>query len=497
MGPAGAGRTDRQRGRMRTLLDRVKQSIHDRGAIDDRDIERLRDAVHGGIGRDEVESLLDLHAAVPAIRSDAAWQPIVVEALAAYLRGAAESPAPPGDAREDHLVARFGAAAELDEADLGLLVDLCCRAECDAPRLLEYLLAALRHAVVRDGAVLEARVAQIRRIVEALRGPAGGPVDRRVADFLFELNDATSGGENHPSWTELFVESIRDHVLDDAGSPGEVDGSEAAWLVERIEADRRYDPAEKALLAQIKHFIRHNEVWGGIRSDDLQAETSGVIASLYSRACDGGKGGDMYYFSVSASDLLTRIAVADVSGHGRAVTDVSQWIYASLAERMNGADGNQVLADLNRLASERGYRALTTAAVVTFYRADSSLAFAYAGHPPMLVRRRSDESWGTLPLEDRSGPANLPLGVDPEIPYDQRQIRLAGGDRLFLYTDGVIEARNGDRELFGVSRLLSVLDARADAPARTLKDAVLDALVDYTGNNLGHDDVTFLVVEVR
>ena len=81
--------------------------------------------------------------------------------------------------------------------------------------------------------------------------------------------------------------------------------------------------------------IKCGEVWGGIRGTDVDAITSGVEACLFSSACDGGKGGDIYYFSVCTGDLLTRIAIADVMGHGKPVSDTSEWLYNSLQERMN------------------------------------------------------------------------------------------------------------------------------------------------------------------
>lgn len=90
--------------------------------------------------------------------------------------------------------------------------------------------------------------------VESLRAKlyADGVIDREEADFLFDLNDATSGMDNHASWKDLFVEALSDHLLKDEVSPGEIDDVEAAWLVSRIEKDGTYDENEKALLANIK-----------------------------------------------------------------------------------------------------------------------------------------------------------------------------------------------------------------------------------------------------
>jgi len=479
-------------------FDDLRQAIRSTGVVRGEAVRELHDALRKAdpIGRKEADLLFELHAEVSATEGDRSWQTLFVDALTGHVLGGSSRPGVLRDEDAVYLIAKLGEASPLGEVEIELLVNVCACAERVPDRFLDYVFSALRRAVEEDGQIAEARVGQIRRVVYG-GGDAGREgIDRRTGNFLFDLNDAMTGRPNHPAWTEFFVEAISGHVLDDDRSPEEVDASEADWLVQRMEADQQYDDTEMALLAKIKHAIRHNEVWGGIRSDDLQASTSGVVASLYSRACEGGKGGDLYYFSLSASDMLTRIAVADVSGHGPTVTDVSQWIYDSLAARMNSAEGNEVLADLNRLAAERGYKALTTAVVVTFYRPDSHLYFAYAGHPPAYVRRRSDDRWRPVTLVEGDDPANLPLGVDPDVRYDQQRIPLARGDRLFLYTDGVVEAPDADGQILGASRLAAVLDAGSAGTPRDVKDAVLAAIHEHTGGSMTHDDVTFMVVEV-
>ena len=64
------------------------------------------------------------------------------------------------------------------------------------------------------------------------------------------------------------------------------------------------------------HRIHCAEVWGGIDHIDRDIVTGGLTASVYSKSSDGSRGGDIYYFSVCGGDQLTRIALADVQGHG-------------------------------------------------------------------------------------------------------------------------------------------------------------------------------------
>lgn len=74
---------------------------------------------------------------------------------------------------------------------------------------------------------------------------------------------------------------------------------------------------------------------------------------------------------------------------------------------------------------------------------------------------------------------------------------LTVGARVFLYTDGVIEAPDQDRNLFGLDRLKAVLEDQRHAPLQELRTAVLDELRNHTGGSLSHDDVTLLTLEIR
>ena len=67
------------------------------------------------------------------------------------------------------------------------------------------------------------------------------------------------------------------------------------------------------------HFIKCSEIWGGIRFADENIKTKGLTASMYCKPFESNEGGDIYYFSVCGKDILTRIAIGDVAGHGKSV----------------------------------------------------------------------------------------------------------------------------------------------------------------------------------
>lgn len=105
----------------------------------------------------------------------------------------------------------------------------------------------LKKSILADGIIDEQEVQQLRDVLYA-----DGIIDKEEADFLFELNDAVSGKENHPSWKTLFVEAISSFLLDDETSPGIVDIDEAKWLLTKIQGDGKLDEIEIALVENLK-----------------------------------------------------------------------------------------------------------------------------------------------------------------------------------------------------------------------------------------------------
>jgi len=144
---------------------------------------------------------------------------------------------------------------------------------------------------------------------------------------------------------------------------------------------------------------------------------------------------------------------------------------------------------------------MTTAAVVAYYRQESEARVSYAGHPPVLYKRANDRVWSYARPPGRKGqsdgfPLNIPLAVDLDTLYSQITISMTPGDRLFAYTDGIIDAPNPDGESFGLARLKDALDANAGAPLSELKSAVLKTLHEFTEKELTHDDVTLIAMEI-
>jgi sigma-B regulation protein RsbU (phosphoserine phosphatase) len=144
---------------------------------------------------------------------------------------------------------------------------------------------------------------------------------------------------------------------------------------------------------------------------------------------------------------------------------------------------------------------MTTAAVVAYYREESEARVSYAGHPPVLYQRANDRVWSYARPPGRKGQSdgfllNIPLAIDLDTLYSQITISMTPGDRLFAYTDGIIDAPNPEGESFGLARLKDALDANSGTTLTELKSAVLKSLYEFTETELTHDDITLIAMEI-
>lgn len=197
-------------------------------------------------------------------------------------------------------------------------------------------------------------------------------------------------------------------------------------------------------------------------------------------------GGD-YYDAIRAPDGRLLLAIADVCGKGIvAATKTSMIKYSVRALIAAGLSPAEVMADVNRIVCESG----TPGDIVTLWVgaldvAGGKLTWANGGHPPVLLRRVD----GSVERLGATGPL---LGAVPEIAYEELEVPIEAGDVVLLYTDGVTEARSGNK-LFGEERLRRTLEDPGSAAE--IADRVLDAVRRYVRGDL-RDDVAILAAKV-
>jgi serine phosphatase RsbU (regulator of sigma subunit)/PAS domain-containing protein len=214
------------------------------------------------------------------------------------------------------------------------------------------------------------------------------------------------------------------------------------------------------------------------------------IAATYLAATEDPEvGGDFY--DVYQTPGGWGLAVGDVCGKGEeatAVTAAARHAIRVLGRRC--ADPGEVLAGTNEivLADELAFDGgFVTANIAHLTWQDDKLrvVLGSAGHPAAAVLR----SDGRVLMMSGGG---LPLGLFPDAEPTTQELALDDGDVLFLYTDGVAQARGPDNTYFQ-DRMADELADLADLPPDELVASMRQAMNDFTGGNLV-DDVTMLVL---
>jgi sigma-B regulation protein RsbU (phosphoserine phosphatase) len=237
-------------------------------------------------------------------------------------------------------------------------------------------------------------------------------------------------------------------------------------------------------------------VWGGNKNARHDIRTSGLTVSVYSSASDGTEGGDICYVAVCKTGLLTRILLCDVQGHGSHVSAIAYSIYRAVRNSMNSFQGHRVFSELNHILLRQGSPAYATAALITFNTDDSRLCFSYAGHPAILLRQSSQKEWSSLVSTSGDDSANLPLGMFPFANYNQDSVALRSGDRLALYSDGLVEAESETGEVFGARRLSAVLESCREYDLSYARDCTIHELELHCRGTPRADDQTLMLIEV-
>ena len=195
--------------------------------------------------------------------------------------------------------------------------------------------------------------------------------------------------------------------------------------------------------------------------------------------------GDLYDFVV-ADDRQAGLLVADVSGHGIPAAMIASMVkLAASSQRANAGEPAALLAGMNQALFGNTQNQFVTAAYVHLDADAASLRYAAAAHPPMLLLRD-----GKVVSVEQNG---LMLAAFAEAAYTTAVQTLERGDRLVLYTDGIIEAANAEETEFGQDRLGALLvESRRMMPQAAVDHVI--AKVQAWSKAQG-DDLTVLICD--
>jgi len=247
------------------------------------------------------------------------------------------------------------------------------------------------------------------------------------------------------------------------------------------------------------------DIWGGTGPADRSFDVSGLRVHVLSHPYHNqDNGGDIYYISMCGSGRIARIAVADVSGHGDAVSTIAQSLRSLMRKHINTPNQARFARSLNEdFQSVARSGTFATAVLATYWAPASVLILVNAGHPPPLLYRRRTGKWAPLTQDTPDviasdgkaiGLRNLPLGVIDPTGYDQFAVRLEPDDLVILHTDAMMETRNPQGQQLGLDGLIQCAQSCDANHPETLAAQLFDRVRTFSGGAPSEDDQTVLVL---
>ena len=211
---------------------------------------------------------------------------------------------------------------------------------------------------------------------------------------------------------------------------------------------------------------------------------TGGWETSYHFAPVGAVSGD--YCDLIASDGQLLFLLGDVSGKGVAASMVMTQLHALFRSLAGMAlPLGQIVTHVNRVLCESGLAGQYATLVCGLAKANGEIEIHNAGHCPALVIGRG----GVARIESTC----LPLGMFRDTESAGTCVQLESGDTVFLYTDGLSEARNESDE-YGVDRVLNLVHQQAARQPAELIAACVDDLRTFVNGGQSFDDITMLAV---
>jgi serine phosphatase RsbU (regulator of sigma subunit) len=243
------------------------------------------------------------------------------------------------------------------------------------------------------------------------------------------------------------------------------------------------------------------EIRGGNRAIDRCFEAPGLVIYVHSSPYQGSEtgGGDIYYLTSCASGRISRLLLADVSGHGETASKVALSLRDLLRKNVNTISQEQFVVEMNRefgdLAREQNF---ATAVVATFFEPTHSLSFSLAGHPHPIYFRAKSGQWANVDPQAAQGEGfdNLPLGIHENTSYPGRKITVQPGDLFLLYSDALIESVDRKGEPLGIAGIVELLNQMPAPEPAAVIPYLRESLVTMSADNLSNDDTTMILCQV-
>ena len=303
-----------------------------------------------------------------------------------------------------------------------------------------------------------------------------------------------------------FQVQVSDNTVVSLGGGGAIFGALGMLLLLALElADRVTMKRDLEIAKEIQHWL----------VPDVPPAIPGVEIAFASRAANTVAGDYYDAFLRSAPDDAARpsasansdgadagrllLVVGDVAGKSVPAALLMATFQASLrALALSPGPVTELIRGLNTYACEHSQsgRRFTTAFLAELDLATRQLTYVNAGHnEPMLLRAQAGP--GARGDLERLGQGGLPLGIMQNARYESGEVALKQGDRLVIFTDGVVEAENEAAAEFEEGRLLAALQLERGGSAADALNRLMTSIDTFVGQAPQHDDITCLILDCR
>lgn len=214
----------------------------------------------------------------------------------------------------------------------------------------------------------------------------------------------------------------------------------------------------------------------------------GIQMKGYTRAAKG-VGGD-YYDYIDIDENRVCALISDVSGKGvpaSLVMVMIRTVFTTYIKRKDIDCASVVRAINDSLSADFAIDKFATLFFMIYDRRTEELSFSNAGHGPLFCYRASQNQCTRTSID------GVPIGIMEEVEYKQARVKLVPGDMVILYTDGVTEMRNPDKEEYGLSRVRNLLIENHKLNAEEFASLLVEDVDRFRNGASQHDDMTMLV----
>jgi sigma-B regulation protein RsbU (phosphoserine phosphatase) len=324
----------------------------------------------------------------------------------------------------------------------------------------------------------------IEQVIDASQHLAAGKLDRAIeASPIAELNTLANTFNRMAGQIKGFVDLLEDKVKERTAELARAN-QQISTLNAKLKSDNLRMSAELDVARQLQQMILPKE-------DELDRIPELDIVGFMEAAAEVG--GD-YYDALRSGDRII-LSIGDVTGHGleSGVLMIMAQTAVQILSTLNERDLCKSLNVLNRTiyqnAQRMGSHRYITLSLLHYANGQLSIA---GQHEEVIIMRAN----GTLERLDTID-LGFPVGMIEDIAEftTQHEVELGVNDVILLYTDGITEAENAQRQLYGIERLLQVAQAHCHESARDIVAAIVTDLRLYIDDHIVYDDITLVAIK--